>query len=114
MIDSGQFQVVPDNENRALYSTHSFKILFKEGGCGTFVPLFFNLIASVRRSQQQSTAEPRVDPLQAAQTPVDEMMRHAYVTLLVPFTIKIVKDPFSQYASWCAEYLLCLSILQLC
>ncbi|OIT28734.1 PREDICTED: UPF0664 stress-induced protein C29B12.11c [Nicotiana attenuata] len=71
--------VVPDNENRALYSTHSFKILFKEGGCGTFVPLFFNLIASVRRSQQQSSAEPRVDPLQAAQTPVDEMMRHAYV-----------------------------------
>ncbi|XP_006359298.1 WW domain-binding protein 2-like [Solanum tuberosum] len=71
--------VVPDNENRALYSTHTFKILFKDGGCGTFVPLFFNLIASVRRAQQQSGAEPRVDPLQAAQTPVDEMIRHAYV-----------------------------------
>ncbi|TXG48970.1 hypothetical protein EZV62_024845 [Acer yangbiense] len=73
--------VVPDNEHRALYSTHSFKILFKEGGCGTFVPLFLNLITSVRRYNQQSNvgAEPRVDPLQAAQTPVDEMMRHAYV-----------------------------------
>ncbi|KAA3468566.1 stress-induced protein C29B12.11c [Gossypium australe] len=79
---SGQVEpVVPENEHRALYSTHSFKILFKEGGCGTFVPLFLNLIASVRRHNQQVNHEPqpRVDPLQAAQTPVDEMMRHAYV-----------------------------------
>ncbi|KAI3916894.1 hypothetical protein MKW98_014355 [Papaver atlanticum] len=78
--------VVPDGEHRALYSPHSFKILFKEGGCGTFVPLFFNLIASVRQYSQHSAAQfaasqaaPRVDPLQAAQTPVDEMMRSAYV-----------------------------------
>ncbi|KAK6139096.1 hypothetical protein DH2020_003892 [Rehmannia glutinosa] len=73
--------VVPDNEHRALYSTHSFKIMFKEGGCGTFIPLFFNLIASVRQYNQHASAaaQPRVDPLQAAQTPVDEMMRHAYV-----------------------------------
>ncbi|PHT81092.1 hypothetical protein T459_14107 [Capsicum annuum] len=71
--------VVPDNENSALYSTHTFKILFKGGGCGTFVPLFFNLMASVRRAQQQSGTEPQADPLQAAQTPVDEMIRHAYV-----------------------------------
>lgn len=73
--------VVPDNEHRALYSTHSFKILFKEGGCGTFVPLFFNLLSTVRQYNQQfqSVPQPRVDPLQAAQTPVDEMMRHAYV-----------------------------------
>ncbi|KAG0544429.1 hypothetical protein BDA96_02G274900 [Sorghum bicolor] len=76
--------VVPDNQNRALYSTHTFKILFKDGGCGTFVPLFLNLVASVRRYNQfeaQSAANmaPRVDPLQAAQTPVDDMMRHAYV-----------------------------------
>ncbi|KAL4638367.1 UPF0664 stress-induced protein C29B12.11c [Castanea sativa] len=79
---SGQVEpVVPENQNRALYSTHSFKILFKEGGCGTFVPLFFNLISSVRQYNQQysSATEPRVDPLQAAQTPVDEMMRSAYV-----------------------------------
>ncbi|XP_021282647.1 UPF0664 stress-induced protein C29B12.11c [Herrania umbratica] len=73
--------VVPENEHRALYSTHSFKILFKEGGCGTFVPLFLNLISSVRQYNQQVNPgpEPRMDPLQAAQTPVDEMMRHAYV-----------------------------------
>ncbi|KAJ4730503.1 classical AGP protein [Rhynchospora pubera] len=57
-------------------------ILFKEGGCGTFVPLFLNLIASVRQYNQHSinaAAVPRVDPLQAAQTPVEDMMRHAYV-----------------------------------
>lgn len=74
--------MVPENQPGAIYSTHSFKILFKEGGCGTFVPLFFNLIASVRqynRHQQQANSrpEPRADPLQAAQTPVDEMIRHA-------------------------------------
>ncbi|CAK9171696.1 unnamed protein product [Ilex paraguariensis] len=73
--------VVPDDHHRALYSTQSFKILFKEGGCGTFVPLFFALLASVREYNRQtgSGPEPRSDPLQAAQTPVDEMMRHAYV-----------------------------------
>ncbi|XP_072990411.1 UPF0664 stress-induced protein C29B12.11c [Typha latifolia] len=76
--------VVPDDQHRALYSTHSFKIMFKEGGCGTFVPLFLNLVASVRRHNQHaiyptSDAAPRVDPLQAAQTPVEDMMRRAYV-----------------------------------
>ncbi|KAL9327241.1 hypothetical protein ACSQ67_007886 [Phaseolus vulgaris] len=77
--------VVPNDQHRALYSTHSFKIIFKEGGCGTFIPLFFNLIASVRQYNQhytmqaQAQAQSYVDPLQAAQTPVDEMMRHAYV-----------------------------------
>ena len=74
-----KLQVVPETENRALYSTHSFKILFKEGGCGTFVPLFLNLILAVRQYNQQVNSAPRpwIDPLQAAQTPVDEMMRHA-------------------------------------
>ncbi|XP_039014487.1 uncharacterized protein LOC120144516 [Hibiscus syriacus] len=78
---SGQVEpVFPENEHRALYSTHSLKILFKEGGCGTFVPLFLNLISSVRRyNQVNHEPQPRTDPLQAAQTPVDEMMRHAYV-----------------------------------
>ncbi|KAI3694956.1 hypothetical protein L1987_77942 [Smallanthus sonchifolius] len=75
--------VVPEGQHRALYSTHSFKILFKEGGCGTFVPLFFNLISSVRQYNQQfsaaAAATPAPDPLRAAETPVDEMMRCAYV-----------------------------------
>ncbi|RZB60406.1 hypothetical protein D0Y65_043260 [Glycine soja] len=71
--------VVPNDEHRALYSTHSFKILFKEGGCGTFIPLFFNLITSVRQYNQHANMQTQtyVDPLQASQTPVDEMMRHA-------------------------------------
>ena len=71
--------MVPENEHRALHYTHSFKILFKEGGCGTFVPLFLNLISLVRQYNQQENPgpQPRTDPLQAAQTPVDEMMRHA-------------------------------------
>ncbi|CAN1262276.1 UPF0664 stress-induced protein C29B12.11c [Linum perenne] len=80
---SGQVEpVVPENENSSLYSAHSFKILFKEGGCGTFVPLFLNLISSVRQynRQQNYSRSPVVDPLQAAETPaVDEMIRHAYV-----------------------------------
>lgn len=80
------------------------------------MPLFFNLIASVRRAQQQPGAEPRADPLQAAQTPVDEMIRHAYVK--VAFLVlqrKLLRPLFPlQYASWYAELLLCLSILQLC
>ncbi|XP_050372728.1 uncharacterized protein LOC126790512 isoform X1 [Argentina anserina] len=81
---AGQVEpVVPENQPAALYSVHSFKILFKDGGCGTFVPLFFNLISSVRRYNQQyqqaNAPQAHVDPLQAAQTPVDEMMRHAYV-----------------------------------
>ena len=81
------FQVVPENQPGALYSTHSFKILFKEGGCGTYIPLFFNLIASVRHYNRQyqqanSRPEPRVDPLRAAETPVDEMIRHAYANKL--------------------------------
>eukprot|EP01018_Ginkgo_biloba_P017629 Gb_02071 [translate_table: standard] len=75
--------VIPEGAHTALYSPHSFKILFKEGGCGTFVPLFFNLIRSVRQYHQLSVSSidtsPRADPLQVGQPPVDEMMRHAYV-----------------------------------
>ncbi|XP_065864027.1 UPF0664 stress-induced protein C29B12.11c isoform X2 [Euphorbia lathyris] len=87
--------VVPENENRALYSTHSFKILFKEGGCGTFVPLFFNLISSVRQYNQRTTPEVEINPLQASQTPVDEMMRHAYVDPSDPTKI-FLQQPTSQ------------------
>ncbi|XP_058750434.1 uncharacterized protein LOC131623445 [Vicia villosa] len=73
--------VVPADQHRALYSTHSFKIIFKEGGCGTFIPLFFNLIDAVRQYNQRVSAptESRVDPLPVSQAPIDEMMRHAYV-----------------------------------
>ncbi|XP_058102600.1 uncharacterized protein LOC131246459 [Magnolia sinica] len=75
--------VIQEHQPRAIDSSHSFKILFKDGGCGTFVPLFLNLIASVKQFNQHpahSTANTtHVDPLQAAQIPVEEMMKHAYV-----------------------------------
>lgn len=75
--------VIPEDANKALFSTHTFKIIFKEGGCGTFVPLFFNLIRSVRQYNQMSVsaadAANRADPLQVGQPPVDEMIRCAYV-----------------------------------
>ncbi|KAI3945190.1 hypothetical protein MKX01_034951 [Papaver californicum] len=86
-------QVVPDGEYS---SPHSFRILFKEGGCGTFVPLFFKLIGSVRQYSQHSIAQfavsqeaPQVDPLQVTQTG-DEMMQSAecrYVDPNDPTTI---------------------------
>ncbi|PWA56594.1 PH domain-like protein [Artemisia annua] len=73
--------VVPNDQNRAMYPAHSFKILFKNGGCGTFVPLFLNLIKSVRQYNQQFVASnaTRVDPLRAAQTPIGDMVNCAYV-----------------------------------
>ncbi|KAK8962057.1 Mitochondrial import inner membrane translocase subunit Tim9 [Platanthera guangdongensis] len=77
-----EMTVIPEEQHGALYSTHSFKILFKDGGCGTFVPLLFNLMQSVRQYNQHYAASaantaPCVDPLQAARTPVDEIMRSA-------------------------------------
>lgn len=78
--------VIPEGANRALYAPHVFKIMFKEGGTGTFIPLFMNMIKSVRASQrmmeassQQPPSAPPAEPLPAASAPVDEMMRHAYI-----------------------------------
>lgn len=74
-------QVVPEGEHRALYGVHSFKVLFKEGGVGTFVPLFLNLIRTIRNlnvppSAPDSSAPP-FDPMPAEQQPVDDIIRHA-------------------------------------
>ncbi|CAM8953601.1 hypothetical protein QQ045_018042 [Rhodiola kirilowii] len=88
--------VVPDNEHSALYSTHSFKILFKEGGTGTFVPLFLNLLNQLRQYNQHYRAgaeAPRVDPLEATAPPVEEMMRHAYVDPNDPTKIYLQQPP---------------------
>lgn len=83
--------VIPEGEHRALYSSHSFKIIFKEGGCGTFVPLFFNLLKVTRQFQpqinppqfQQNTPQTNSyvysDPLPTEPPPTDEILRHAYV-----------------------------------
>ncbi|KAI3526339.1 hypothetical protein L1887_05589 [Cichorium endivia] len=95
---SGQVEpVVAYDQNREMYPTHSFKFLFKRGGCGTFVPLFFTLIKSVRQYNQQfQTANAtHVDPLRAAQTPVDEMMHSAYVDPSDPTKI-FLQQPTSE------------------
>jgi len=75
--------VIPEGANRALYAPHFFKIMFKEGGTGTFIPLFMNLIKSIRAAQRMveevQPSAPPAEPLPAAPAPVDEMMRHAYI-----------------------------------
>ncbi|KAL3691918.1 hypothetical protein R1sor_005569 [Riccia sorocarpa] len=73
--------VVPEGENPSLYGVYNFKILFREGGVGTFVPLFFNLLRTVRGTNSEAVqpAVPPVDPLPSEQAPVDEMIRHAYM-----------------------------------
>lgn len=73
--------MIPEGANRALYSPHFFKISFKEGGTGTFIPLFMTLIKSVRAAQrmveESQPSAPPAEPLPASSAPVDEMMRHA-------------------------------------
>eukprot|EP00897_Mesotaenium_endlicherianum_P011078 jgi/Mesen1/999/ME000120S00154 len=71
-----------------------FKVLFKEGGVGTFIPVFFGLLRSLRATAQQQQAahaahvsyaaqtpgaSPPVSPLPSQQPPVEDMIRHAYV-----------------------------------
>lgn len=91
--------VIPEGANRALHSPHSFKINFKEGGTGTFIPLFMNLIKSVRAAQrmvdepQSQPSAPPIDPMPAAPAPVDEMMRHAYIDPSDP-TKLYLQQPF--------------------
>jgi hypothetical protein len=41
-----------DMEGGYVFISTRLKILFKEGGCGTFDPLFLNLIASMQRYNQ--------------------------------------------------------------
>ncbi|KAF3626050.1 putative transcription factor TCP7-like [Capsicum annuum] len=70
--------VAPDNENSGI--PHSFKILFKECDCESFISLFFDLIGKVRRRYRRSREKHRVDPLhEPTKIPVDEMTRYAYV-----------------------------------
>ncbi|CAK9234148.1 unnamed protein product [Sphagnum troendelagicum] len=77
------YPVIPEGANQALYTAHTFKIMFVEGGVGTFIPLFMNLIKSVRAAERESLATqpsaPPADPLPTAQAPVDELIQHAYI-----------------------------------
>ncbi|MCO5546596.1 hypothetical protein L7F22_000026 [Adiantum nelumboides] len=83
--------VIPEGEHRALFTPHAYKIIFREGGCGTFVPLFFNLLKFVRQfppqtnefqsqqNAQQSNSYVYNDPFPTASPPTDEIIRQAYV-----------------------------------
>ena len=90
-------QVVPYGSDPGSMPTHDFKILFKEGGVGTFIPLFFNLLSALRAmnppqptsseetssvttvSDDNSAVPPPRDQFSNVQPPVEDMLRHAYV-----------------------------------
>lgn len=92
--------VIPEGANRALYAPHFFKIMFKEGGTGTFIPIFMNLIKSVRAAQrvveESQPSAPPAEPLPAAPAPVDEMMRHAYIDPSDPTKLYLQQPSESQ------------------
>ncbi|KAG6557693.1 hypothetical protein Mapa_000458 [Marchantia paleacea] len=92
--------VVPDGEHTSLYGVYNFKILFKEGGVGTFVPLFFGLLRSVRgvNFEVVNPSAPPADPLPSEQAPVDEMLRHAYIDPNDP-TRLYLQQPFEAQPS---------------
>lgn len=94
--------VIPEGANRALYAPQFFKISFKEGGTGTFIPLFMNLIKSVRAAQRMAEeshpSAPPAEPLPAASAPVDEMMRHAYIDPSDP-TKLYLQQPFESQST---------------
>lgn len=80
--------VIPANNNENRIIPHSFKILFKECDCETFISKVFNLIGKARRRYRRSRAKHRADPLRGAtKTPVDEMTRYAYVDPSDPTSI---------------------------
>ncbi|KAH7433908.1 hypothetical protein KP509_07G091900 [Ceratopteris richardii] len=90
--------VIPEGEHRALFSPHSFKIIFKEGGCGTFVPLFTNLMKFIRQyspqtNQPDSQQHVYSDPFPSAPPPAEEIVRQAYVDPNDPSKIYI-QQPF--------------------
>ncbi|KAK3232729.1 hypothetical protein CYMTET_56935 [Cymbomonas tetramitiformis] len=71
---------------------YSVRIFFKEGGCGTFLPLFFNLLEQVRGQMQQSTAHEPSAPsanIPVAQPVVQELVRTAYVDPSDPSTLYV-------------------------
>lgn len=81
-ITAKVYPVIPDGDHRALYSPHSFKVIFKEGGCGTFVPLFLNLLKVARQFQQHtphSNSRPYNDPFPTTPPPTTEILRQAYM-----------------------------------
>lgn len=91
-ISGSVLPVIPEGESPALYAPHEFKIFFKEGGVGTFLPVFFSILASIRQlahaaasSGQQEDNSARIDPLPSQQPSFD--IRHAYVDPNDPTTL---------------------------
>ena len=113
-------QVVPYGSDPGSMPTHEFKIMFKEGGVGTFIPLFFNLLSALRAmnppqpasseetssvttvSEDSTAPPPPRDQFSTLQPPVEEMLRHAYVCLVLVHEVCLVLSlifPASFYAS---------------
>eukprot|EP00850_Spirogloea_muscicola_P026390 SM007079S21278 [mRNA] locus=s7079:2:581:- [translate_table: standard] len=52
------YPVVPEGQHSALHAPHPFRVLFKEGGVGTFIPLFFALLRALRAVSPPPSAPP--------------------------------------------------------
>ncbi|GBG77701.1 hypothetical protein CBR_g24147 [Chara braunii] len=79
---SGKVFPVVDDSRRPLYSVHNFKVLFKEGGVGTFIPMFFRVLCSVRPppvGRRGSELNSNGSSTPTSQPPVEQMIRSAYI-----------------------------------
>lgn len=56
---------------------HHFKVLFKEGGIGTFYPLYYALADRARRADLAARQAATEQPLQQAQQEVAQMVNKA-------------------------------------
>lgn len=97
-------RVFSETLDRSSNDPHNFKILFKEGGVGTFIPVFFNLLHALRAISSEHMPRPsysddgessrlRSDPLPVEQPPVDELIRHAYVDPNDPSQLYLQQPP---------------------
>lgn len=76
-----EWQVSADQNDLNPRKVFNFKILFKEGGVGTFIPLFFNLLHAIRavspRVSLEGETQQTVDPLPEQSVQVDDVVQHA-------------------------------------
>eukprot|EP00252_Welwitschia_mirabilis_P011796 TRINITY_DN2621_c0_g1_i1.p1 TRINITY_DN2621_c0_g1~~TRINITY_DN2621_c0_g1_i1.p1 ORF type:complete len:228 (-),score=26.11 TRINITY_DN2621_c0_g1_i1:355-960(-) len=78
---SGRVKPVTPDSTIGEHPPHDFKIIFKEGGCGTFVPLFFQILQSARQYHEMHAAanhSTTTDRMQVGEPPV-ETVRKAFV-----------------------------------
>eukprot|EP00270_Netrium_digitus_P009301 TRINITY_DN2829_c0_g2_i2.p1 TRINITY_DN2829_c0_g2~~TRINITY_DN2829_c0_g2_i2.p1 ORF type:complete len:220 (-),score=35.94 TRINITY_DN2829_c0_g2_i2:123-746(-) len=92
--------VRPVAQGQVSASPYAFKILFKEGGVGTFLPLFFNILHMLRSMATTATPTAPVvspasappaaqiaNPLPEEAPPVEAVVRHAFVDPSDPSTL---------------------------